>query len=361
MKKINIKQIIRESIDKVLLNEDKTVTFGGQVDPKYGWAVIMCGPPGSGKSSAARNHLPIQGKIISSDYFREAYADMINTKNKDRVYDLKKSKDIMAIDSLVGYKNKNLYQKNLDNIKKGNTGKKYLPNLIFDTMGIKIGAFNNIINFIKSIGDYKISLVYVATNRNVAFVNNMSRDRTIPEGPFHSDTNIANGTSKKQDFQSISQLLKNYSDMIDEAWVIVNSSYDEENGTRIDRRTNSEEEKSNVVKLKKINGEFKIPDLFGTDERKPFLGGKKGVSLQDILGGKVDAGRFGRRNPENDEDLSSKVYPTINAAKTRAKEKGYPLKNTNVKFDQKAIDKRRKDQLSNWKQGKPGMSHSTLM
>ena len=120
MKRINISRIIRESIESFLLNEDKTVTFGGQVDPKYGWAVIMCGAPGAGKSSAARQHLPIQGKIISSDYFREVYADMINAKNKDRVIDLKKSSDIMAVDKLVGYKGKNFYQKNLDNIKKAN-------------------------------------------------------------------------------------------------------------------------------------------------------------------------------------------------------------------------------------------------
>ena len=160
---------------------------------------------------------------------------------------------------------------------------------------------------------------------------------------------------------NIESILKKYSKDIDEAWIIVNSSYDEESGNRIDRRPNAEENKSNVVKLQKVNGKFQIPELFGTDDKKPFLGGKKNVSLKDILGGQVSGNRFQRRNPTNDEDLSSTVYPNINNAKQRAKKTGYPLKNTNVRYDQAAIDKRRANQIDRLKQGKSGISHSSLM
>ena len=78
---MNIRNIIREEIEKYLLNENKTVTFNGRVNPPYGWAVIMCGGPGVGKTTATKMHIPIQAKVISSDYFKEAYADMVNLEN----------------------------------------------------------------------------------------------------------------------------------------------------------------------------------------------------------------------------------------------------------------------------------------
>lgn len=88
MNNLKIRQIIRESINSLLL-EDKTVTFNGQVNPKYGWAVFICGASGSGKSTAAKQHIPIQGKVLSSDYFREAYADLLNVRNKDLKYNFR--------------------------------------------------------------------------------------------------------------------------------------------------------------------------------------------------------------------------------------------------------------------------------
>lgn len=77
MKDERIKEIIRESIHSVLLNENKTVTFGGVASPPYGWAVIMCGGPGVGKTTILREKLPIHGKVVSTDYFKEAYADTV--------------------------------------------------------------------------------------------------------------------------------------------------------------------------------------------------------------------------------------------------------------------------------------------
>ena len=52
------------SIIESKLLEDKVVKFGGQTYPKFGWCVILCGGPGSGKSSIG---VPINAKTYNVD------------------------------------------------------------------------------------------------------------------------------------------------------------------------------------------------------------------------------------------------------------------------------------------------------
>jgi len=113
--------------------------------------------------------------------------------------------------------------------------------------------------------------------------------------------------------------------------------------------------------LEKVNGKFVIPEYFGTDDRKPFMGGKKNVSMEDIVGQRVR--RMGRRNPVDDEDLSSDVFPTSKNAMARAAKdaNNYPLKNVKVPFKQSDIENRRNQGIERLKQGKRQNDHMSLI
>jgi hypothetical protein len=387
MNEKRLKQIIRESIKKVLIGENKTVTFNGKINPPYGWAVIMCGGPGVGKTTATKMHIPIQGKVVSSDYFKEAYADMVNLENSPNysgkktfskydpyvngeldipkendgvIWDLRNSRQAAQINRTE--KNVGLYDKQINNFLKSNNNPNYLPNLIFETAGSKKNIITKIFDFLSKIGNYKVSLVWVVANRKVAYASMLGRDRLVPDDAFHDAHNGIYREKGSGDNTTAPEILKKYSNNIDEAWIIVNSSYDVyDDGTRIDRRPNEEENKSNVIKLEKVNGRFVIPEYFGTDEKKPFLGGKQNVSMEDIVGQRVR--RMGRKNPVDDEDLSSDVFPTSKNAMERAKNdaNSYPLKNVKVPFRQSDVDNRINQGKERLNKGKRQNNHISLI
>lgn len=384
---MNIKKIIRESIENFILNENKTVTFNGKINPPYGWAVIMCGGPGVGKTTATKMHIPIQGKIVSSDYFKEAYADMVNLENTPGftgkkvfskndpyvngqlaipksndgvVWDLRNPKQAAQINRVE--RNIGLHDKQFDNLLKANNSKDRLPNLIFDTAGRNKNVINKIFSFLKKVGGYHVSLVWVVADRKVAYASMMGRERLVPDDAFHDAHNGIYREKGSGDNTTAPEILRKHSNEIDEAWIIVNSSYDiDDNGNRIDRRPNKEENMSNVVKLDKVGGKFIIPEYFGTDDKKPFMNGRKNVSMEDIVGPKVR--RMGRRNPVNDEDLSSDVFPTSKQAMQRAQtdKNNYPLKNVQVPFRQSDFDEKIRNGLERLKRGKRQRTHSSLI
>ena len=384
MKDERIKEIIRESIHSVLLNENKTVTFGGVASPPYGWAVIMCGGPGVGKTTILREKLPIHGKVVSTDYFKEAYADTVNmenmpgftgdktfsakdpyvngekkTSNKDVVWDLRNSRQAAQINRTLG--KLGYYDRQLNNFAKSNNDKRRLPNLIFDTAGRNLSTINKIFDYLRKIGAYKVSFVWVVANRKVAYASMMGRNRLVPDDAFH---NAHNGLYKDKGDKkntTVLEILKNHSSEIDEAWVIFNSSFDvDSSGNRVDRRPNENESSSNVVELEKINGVFTIPQTFGTDDVKPFMGGMKNKSMSDFVGHEIK-GR-GRRNPVNDEDLGYDVFPTAKNAIERAKKdpNNYPLKNVQVPYSADETENRRKRGMERLKNGKRANDHISL-
>jgi hypothetical protein len=341
-----IKKIIRETIDSYILNEDKTVTFGGQINPHYGWAVLICGAPGVGKSSAARMHIPINGKVLTPDYFRETLAYYLNRKeykngDKALTYDLSTSQGNKAINGMRGISgDDSFYSQLVKNISNANKNQNILPNLIFDTTGTNPRTISFIFNTLKKMGGYKISVVWVLSNREVAYVSNVGKERTINVNQFHKGHNAVMGSRIHPNLMSIQDLLDDNSNMIDEAWMIVNSSFDDIDGERIQRRPNEIENQSNVIKLQKVGDSFQIPRILGTDDKKPFLGGKKDVSLYDILGNEVPfkgKGQFAK--PIG--------YPSIGTVKKNAAKdpNNYGLPNVAVKFNQNDVDKRKNDEL----------------
>lgn len=380
------------------LNENKTVTFNGQINPNYGWAVIMAGGAGVGKSTVVRNQLPITGKLVSSDYFKELYADVVNAEQSpnwkgkkifsqndiylngeddthtskyfpkdniekkpfkrrsgEKIWDLTKRTDASEINRVEGdaysYSH-NFLGKMRDNLLKGNVNGKYLPNLIFDMAGAKGDTLEKTFEFLKKFEDngqrYHVCLVWVVANRAVAFASMQNRDRVVPDEAFHKGHNKVNGDD------GVIKTLKKYRNQIDEAWIVFTSTYDETENGRIDRRLSSEEKNSNVVKLEKINGKFVVPSFFSAM-------GKNNFTLSDIQGQKVATGPgAGVSNPKPGEPLGGKIFPTSNFVKKHAKANGGRyIDNVDV-YDTKEREISNAQRMNNYKQGKTGTRHISL-
>ena len=100
-------KIIKENTQ--ILTEDKVVKFNGEMFPKFGWAVILMGGGGSGKGSAYKKLIPIEGKYMNIDDLKEnpKFWDIVNRKSgmtykqeiNGRIYD--KSGGKVTVDDIL--------------------------------------------------------------------------------------------------------------------------------------------------------------------------------------------------------------------------------------------------------------------
>ena len=177
---------------EAILNEDKQVKFDGEVNPKYGWCVIYAGGPASGKSSSAEYNVPIVGKKIDVDEFKqlEKKLKVVTNDNttKDiikpgfvkqyedgRFYDiiLKKlggdeSKMSMSNPEYVSTAHDVLddYTEKIKNtmMHMGQySSSERLPNIIFDQTSKNADKVLNMVNEVKRYG-YKVAIVWVLTD-----------------------------------------------------------------------------------------------------------------------------------------------------------------------------------------------------
>ena len=88
-----------------------------------------------------------------------------------------------------------------------------LANIIFDITGKSLTSLQNYVGMISDLG-YKISLVWVVANREVAIVRNLMRDRVVPQQLFHQIHNQVNDT--------MFSFLKDpwFSRSVEETWVV---------------------------------------------------------------------------------------------------------------------------------------------
>jgi hypothetical protein len=122
---------------------------------------------------------------------------------------------------------------------------------------------------------------------------------------------------------------RNINKYIDEAWCIVNTNYDIENGQRVDRYLN-DNEKNNVIKLfKDSKGKFNMPLTvkFGPDDEK---------NIDDIIGLKL-VPKFQQKNPakgidnQYEQEIDIGHFPTRNQANKWANNhNGQFLKNVKI-------------------------------
>lgn len=210
--------------NKEILQEDKVVKFNGEMYPKFGWAVIFMGGGGSGKGSAFKKLIPVEGKYMNIDDLKEnpkfwdienrdsgmSYKQAINARLQDKTKGEVSVDDIIepAKGSTIGIGSKNkgyrdTIQSLLTNAEYNNEvhqalkplGKKIkqnardtgrdanverLPNVIFDIVADELEDIQVIIDALKPRG-YKIAIVWVLSTASKALYNNKTRGRAVPE------------------------------------------------------------------------------------------------------------------------------------------------------------------------------------
>lgn len=185
------------------IDEASAVTFGGRSYPREGWALIMAGGSGSGKGFVISKIVLIDAKIIDVDHLKNLY-----NKLKGMPYDLKNPDDVAKLHATIsakGWKDEVISQ--------FFTANQILANVIFDITGKSLSSLQNYTRMTKELG-YQVSFIWVITNRQVALVRNLLRDRVVPQQHFHQIHNQVNDT--------VLPFLKDphFARFVDEAWVV---------------------------------------------------------------------------------------------------------------------------------------------
>lgn len=174
------------------VDEAKTVTFANNTYPKENWAVIMAGGSGAGKGYVISHKIAIDAKIIDVDDLKMMYTKAAkrsgNSIKDDREYNFKNPDDVGALHDIVD--KKRYKEKMEDNFFAAHKNGKR-PNIIYDITGSKADKLKNLGKMLKDMG-YKVSLVWVLTNRQVALMRNMCRARVVPQKIFHDTHNKVN-------------------------------------------------------------------------------------------------------------------------------------------------------------------------
>lgn len=235
--------------EEELLDEATSVTFGGESYPTSGWCIILAGGSGSGKGYVQKDALLIDAKVFDVDKLKDMYLKAVKHKliNDPNEYNLKNPEDVTRLHHIIKRKNydASIRYSFFKNIEK----QKEKPNIIFDITGKSKKDFIHISEFVKQYG-YKISLVWVVTNRELASVQNKSRDRVVRDDIFN---HIHNEVKKNvNEF-----ILTDAGKYIDECWIFFNS-------TKKPREEMTDYEKKELkdnraFKLKKKEGKFILP------------------------------------------------------------------------------------------------------
>ncbi len=205
------------------LNEDKVVKFNGEMFPKFGWACILMGGGGSGKGSAFKKLIPIEGKYMNIDDLKEnprfweiqnresgiTYKQTVDSRLKDisdgqlavdDILDPTATRNVISMGQKkkVPYVGADLRNSEYNNelhqtlkplgrkIKQRawDTGKdadsERLPNVIFDITADELIDIENVVNALKPRG-YKIAIVWMLSTAAMAIKNNQGRGRSVPE------------------------------------------------------------------------------------------------------------------------------------------------------------------------------------
>lgn len=240
-----------------ILNEDRVVKFGGQVYPEDGWCMILAGGPGSGKSTARKNLIPIEGKIFDADelsmYLHKHFKPQTNYQKKfggkyrgiDPRDDGFTDDDMrMSNPKYVSYLHNKRKSTGLKDLKwnsmftDAQNGER-LVNIIFDTTGDDQSKIDNIVRMAKSVG-YKTSLVYIFTDIDSQLRNNRSRERVMDDDLVKMITLDVYKTL--MDMYDNTFIPGNTLSLIDEIWAVVS----------IDADMRSRQGKLNYIKAQNV-------------------------------------------------------------------------------------------------------------
>ena len=259
---------IYEYILEQLVNESNMVHFGKQIEPKYGWFVILIGGTGSGKG-AIQNfidkktnhnyiHLAINAKTLDVDKFKKFLLkqeaikkglegseidDYIKQElsNKQRVSQLHQEVKDMRLKEI---QRSNLFNNN--NLKNKDT----LPNIIIDITGKDIADIADLVYTSNPIG-YKIKIIWCLTDLETAMFRNNSRGRNI-------DDNIVKLTHKGTYNTAIKLMYNegNFNNLIDSFDVVLNSG-SSEHGNQTDTELHD-----SVFSMIRKDNDFEIPKKY---------------------------------------------------------------------------------------------------
>ena len=182
---MKLKAKLRESI----LTEDKIEKFDGTTYPKDGWCLIMCGGPGSGKSTVLKNIIPINAKIYDADAIKQyavkhgEIADnelILNGKHYDIPDDIEPPYNLDNSDYVSYLHNtlKPLNKRIKNNMFKMGADNGRLPNIAFDITGSDLEDFTQIIDNVIPLG-YKVCIIWVLGTLQMSLDNNAARARKV--------------------------------------------------------------------------------------------------------------------------------------------------------------------------------------
>jgi len=241
---------------EVLLTEQR-VTFDKKAYPKNGWAIMMSGIPGAGKSTAIKNYLLIDAKVLDSDRIKTLVLNKVKTdiakgNNTElvksmlehfngKIPELSNEEDSQEIHNFL-IKEKRLFSNYVKQFLRNKSSKE---NFIIDATGNNAKTIDKYGNLFKTLG-YKICVVLVATELKIAKERAINRKNS--EGRAVTEEYI------EQIYNSLIKKFPNMLDsidtnVVDEFWVILNSN-----------EFSFLEKKNNCIKLKKENGKFVIDD-----------------------------------------------------------------------------------------------------
>ena len=174
-----------------MINE-KLITFGNKVYPKFNQIVIVCGGGGSGKGFVVSNVLGIEAKILNVDDVKETLVKMKDTNALSKMFKEKYGKFLSQIDMANEDDVTNLHvfvedhnlAKNINNEFFEEQAKKSdKANALFDVTLKKYPKLPDIVE-LAVLGGYdpkNIHLVWVLNNFDMAKKQNSERARRVSE------------------------------------------------------------------------------------------------------------------------------------------------------------------------------------
>ena len=250
------------------------IDLSGGDNPKSGWAIILAGGSASGKSTFIRN-MSFKGRVLSTDTWGEEHMDIHNNPDNagERPEQFATAEAIVKAGMYSRFPNRYLLNK-VRNLRLdfdcptvspstlsallSNGAHRYkekyfkqkidecsaeMANVILDMTG-KEREVNLYADYLQGKG-YKVALVWVVTNRNVALLWNAQRRRSIKTSGVHAGHN---GPNK----WLLEGLLDGRCNMFDDVWVVFNST------ESIGREMTPEEKATAMVHVEKKNGALEV-------------------------------------------------------------------------------------------------------
>ena len=300
MNKTDIKKLVNKCISVLkerhyIIQENRLVTFGKKVYPNNGWCIFLGGGSGSGKGQTLKNQLPINGKVINVDHWKDYYAKMHNMD-----YDSHNPEQVNAVHQAISQRNwKGKVKDNLFN-PKTHQNKSNLPNIIFDMTAKH--PYDDIFDTAEEAQElgYKTMLVWVVATRSESILRNLHRDRRVPDKILHDTYN-----SLMREMPKFLQSMY-ATECLDDAWIVFSSYTDI---SRSDLQGN--ETHTAAVQLKPTSNGFFIDK--NTMERLTHYLGKEEATPDNpstFLSSDEVAAKYGTKNQEGGYDFDrSKLNP----------------------------------------------------